>query len=167
MRRLLVLTGSLALAGCTAAPRDLALAGLDLSNPAVIARVSKDLPQKQRAALATFALLHWPESRAYCGRPMFKGADQPDTVGEAIDKTIEFETSLARKRVEEKRPPSIFEQQAQYQRELVHEFEELTLEREMLNSTDLPAEDKRSRLQELDRRLANNRETRNRLTVAP
>lgn len=164
MRCLLVLAGSLALAGCAAAPRDIALAGLDLSSPAVIAQVSEGLPQKQRAALATFALLHWPESKAYCGRPVFKGAGQPNTVGEAIDKTIEFETALMRKRIEEKMPPSIFEQQTQYRRQLIDEFDQLTLERDMLTSRAMPAAEKESRIQEINRKLAENRETRDRLT---
>ena len=167
MRRILVLAVSLALAGCASAPRDIALAGLDLSNPAVIAQVSEGLPQKQRAALATFALLHWPESKAYCGRPVFKGAGQPNTVGEAIDKTIEFENALVRKRIEEKLPPSPFEQQLQYKRQLIDEFDLLTLERDMVASTDMPAAEKERRVQELNRKLAENRETRDRLSESP
>ncbi len=167
MRRLVVLAGSLALAGCAAVPRDIALAGLDLNDPAVIARVSDGLPQAQRAAFATFALLHWPESKAYCGRPVFKGASQPKTVGEAVDKTMEFDTALARKRVEEQQPASIFEQQALHQEQLVEEFEQLTLERDMLVSEEMPKAEKEQRVRDLNRMLAKNREARDRIAAGP
>lgn len=167
MHRSLTLAGSFILAGCAAAPRDIAIAGLDLNSPAVIAQVGKGLPQEQRAALATFALLHWPESKAYCGRPVFKGDAQPRTVGEAIDKTLEFETALARKRIEEKQAGSVFEQRAQRERRLVDEYEQMLIEREMLASEALSPVDKRRRSQELDRRLADNREARNALARLP
>lgn len=167
MRHILTLTSCTLLAACAAAPRDIALAGLDLNNPSVIAQVSEGLPRKQRAALATYALLHWPQSKAYCGRPVFKGAAEPRTVGEAIDKTIEFDTALARKRIEEQRPPSIFERRARDHQRLVDEFEELTLEREMLATEELPPVEKQKRLEELDRKLADNRAVRNRSAAEP
>lgn len=167
MHRLLALTGSLVLAGCAAAPRDLTLDGLDLNSPAVIAQVSAGLPQNQRAAFATFALFHWPESKAYCGRSMFKGALQPDTVGEAIDKTMEFETALARKRTEEKRAGSGFEQLVARKQRLVNEFEQMMIEREMLASAGLSPEVRDRRAGELERRLADNREARDKLAAVP
>lgn len=168
MRRSLLLAATVFLASCSAAPRDIALAGLDLGEPAVIAQISKDLPQRERAAFATYALLHWPESKAYCGRPMFKGADQPLTVGEAVDKTMHFETALARKRIEEKKQaPSIFERQAQEKKRLVDEFDQLTLERDMLASAAIPASEKDRRTRELDRKLAENRKARESLAAVP
>lgn len=167
MRRSLALAGSIALAGCAAAPRDIVLAGLDLNSPAVIAQASEGLPQQQRAALATFALLHWPESKAYCGRPVFKGAQQPRTIGEAIDKTLEFETALANKRIEETRPASGFERQAQHKQRLVDEFDLLTIERDMLVSAELPAAERERRARELDRKLADNRKARDKLAAVP
>lgn len=167
MRRSLALAGSIMLAGCAAAPRDVALAGLDLNDPAVIARVGQGLPQNQRAALATFALLHWPESKAYCGRPVFKGAAQPSTIGEAIDKTLEFETALARKRSEEKQAASAFEQRAHRKQGLVNEFEQMMIEREMLASAALSPAERSHRIRELDRQLADNRKARDRLAAVP
>lgn len=167
MHRFLILTSSFMLTGCATAPRDVVLAGLDLNNPAVIARVSEGLTQQQRAALATFALLHWPESKAYCGRPVFKGASQPSTVGEAIDKTIEFETALARKRLEETQVGSVFERQAQLKRELVDQFDLLTIEREMLASAALSSVERDRRERELARQLADNRQARDRLSAVP
>lgn len=163
MRRWLALAGSALLAGCWNTPRDLALAGLDLGSPAVIAQLSKDLPQKERAAFATYALLHWPESKAYCGRPMFSGGGRPATVGEAVDRTLEFESSLARKRAAEKEAPSVFEQRARHKQNLVDEFDRLTIERDKLTSEPRISAESKQRIEALDKEMEANRAARNRL----
>lgn len=166
MHRLLLLAATLGLAGCAEAPRDMLLAGLDLNDPAVVARLGQELPQRERAALATFALLHWPGSKAYCGQQMFKGAAPPSTIGEAIDRTIEFDDALARKRIEEKQTTT-FEQQARRKQQLVNEFDRLTLERDMLLSAGASSADDDGRLRELERQLAANRAARNEMTAVP
>lgn len=98
---------------------------------------------------------------------MFKGALQPDTVGEAIDKTMEFETALARKRTEEKRAGSGFEQLVARKQRLVNEFEQMMIEHEMLASAGLSPEVRDRRAGELERRLADNREARDKLAAVP
>lgn len=167
MHRWLVLAGTMVLAGCAGAPRDLALAGLDLNDPTVVALASEGLPQKERAAFAVYALLHWPKSKAYCGRPMFSGSAQPATVGEAIASTMAFDAALARKRAAEGAAPSLFEQRSAQKKRLVDAFEDLTLQREMLASAPMSQAAREARMREIERELAENRVAREQLGDVP
>lgn len=166
-RPLLAFLGLMTLAACASSPRDLELAGLDLSSPAVIARLTQGLDQKDRAAFATYALLHWPESKAYCGRPMFADGARPATVGEAIERTRAFESALASKRAAERAPLPAFEQQAAYKKELVDEFDRLTLERDMLETSAIGAAERERQMKAIDRELAANRAARDKLLGVP
>lgn len=94
MRTILLGLGAAALAGCSPAARDVALAGLDLADPATLARLQADLPLDDRGVLATYALLHWPRSRFYCGEPIGGTRALPETIGEAIAQTRAYETAL-------------------------------------------------------------------------
>lgn len=128
-----------ALAGCATPARDVALAGANLADPAVLARLGEGLSEKERGALATYALLHWPGSKSYCGRPVFRDGRQPATVGEAVAKTLEFEQALADKRATEDSPTSQFEARAERDKQLADEMDWLTQERDMLATAQMPA----------------------------
>jgi len=156
---MLVLYAALALSGCASPPRERSLVGLDLADPAVIGELQDDLPTRERAALATYALLHWEGSKAYCGQPMFRGP-QPATIGEAIDKTITFEDDLAAKRAAEREPKSALELRVEKQRQLVDRFEELSLEITQLEDSPTTQRQKSVRLTELRKELTKNRRER-------
>lgn len=155
-----------ALAACATPARERPLGELDLGDPAVLRQLGGELTQRERGALATYALLHWPKSTAYCGQPVFQGP-QPRTIGEAVAKTIAFEDALAAKRAAEKAPPSALEQRLEEERRLVDSFDRLTLERDMLETSPLPTNERDRRLAALDRELDANRQARRRLGAMP
>lgn len=154
------------LSACAVAPRDERVASLDLSDTKVLARLGKSLSVRERGALATYALLHWPGSKAFCGQPVFSGA-QPQTIGEAIDKTLQFEGDLAAKRAAERAPLSPVEQRAAEERALIDEFDQLTLDHDMLITSDLPPKELASKLREIDRKMEANRIARRDLAARP
>lgn len=165
MRWMLVLAGVAVLVGCAAPPRDTLLLGHNLNDPRTIAALSEGLPQKERAAFATYALVHWPGSNAYCGRPDFGKDRLPATVGQAIDKTIGFERALEQKRLAERTPGNLFEQKAIEEKRLVDIFDQLTLDRDMLMSTPMPAAQKARKLEAINRQLDENRRARHELAA--
>lgn len=165
MLRIMCLVATGLLGACASPePRDALLAGKDLTNARVISALSNGLNPEDRAAFATYALIHWPGARAFCGRPMFSKA-VPATVGDAIAETTAFEDALNRKREEEKRPRSFFEQKAIDEKRLVDVFDQLTLDRDKLAGSDLPADEMAKRLKELDRKLDENRAARRALAA--
>lgn len=97
IRMMLSLASAAAVAGCAPAPRDIAIAGLDLGNPAVLTRLQQQLPLDDRGTLGTYALLHWPQSKFFCGEPIGGQQPQARTVGEAIDQTRAYDLALANK----------------------------------------------------------------------
>ena len=155
----LVLLISLALAGCAKNQLDTPLAELDLADPSVIRELQSGLGERERAALATYALLHWPGSKAYCGQPLFRGP-QPRTVSEAIEKTIGFQLALERKRAEETRPASSIEQRARRLRGLVVQFDEMEHQIAKTESSTLPKDEKRSQIATLRAAMDDNRRER-------
>ena len=82
------------LAGCSTPPRDISIEGLNLADGATLAALQDALPQDDRAALGTYALLHWPKSQFYCGQPIGGRPSLAATVGEAIEQTRAYETKL-------------------------------------------------------------------------
>lgn len=169
MRRcsaLLALFAALATAGCATPPRDRALAGLDLADPKIISELQDGLVARERAALATYALLHWEGSKAYCGQPMFRGP-QPTTIGQAIDKTIKFENDLAAKRAAENRPGSALEQRVEEHRRLIDRFEEMSLELTQLQDSSVPPKRKAAEIAKLREAMAENRRERATLENSP
>lgn len=162
----LVIGIGFALTACTTAPRDERIADLDLADSQVISRLGEHLSVRERGALATYALLHWPGSKAFCGQPVFRGP-QPQTVGEAIEKTLEFEDDLASKRAAERAPRSPIEQREWEERTLIDEFDQLTLDRDMLTTSELPKAELTKRLKEIDRKMEENRRARRELAAKP
>lgn len=148
------------LASCSPPPREASLAGLDLNDPGTLRTLSRDLSGPDRAALATYALLHWPGSKSFCGRPAFARVRPPATVGEAIGMTLAFDGELAAKRRAERRPGDRFAERADRERRLVDEFDQLTLERDMVEAGAMNEPTRSRRLRELDARLAANSEMR-------
>lgn len=119
-----------ALAGCAPSVSDTALAGLNLADGATLAALQAALPQDDRAALGTYALLHWPKSRFYCGKPVGGRSPEAATVGEAIalTRTYERELELARRAVVV--TPGMARQTKE--RALITRIDHLVLERDML-----------------------------------
>ena len=87
-----------AIASCDAPISDTHLAGLDLNDARVVSEIARQLPDRERIAFTTYALLHWPGSKNYCGRPIGQSDRAAKTVREAIAQTLNFEADLARTR---------------------------------------------------------------------
>lgn len=165
MRWIVGLAGAVALGGCAVSPREVALSGQNLNDPRTLASLTNDLPQDQRAAFATYALLHWPGSKSYCGQPVFGKDRLPATVGEAIDQTIGFERALEQKRLAEKTPGSFFEQKAIEEKHLIDAFDQLTLDRDMLASKAMPGAEKARKMEAINEQMEANRVARRELAA--
>lgn len=161
--RHLALIVPIALAACTAQPHTVALKGKNLNDTRVVAELTRALPQRERAAFSTFVLLHWSGSKAYCGRPMFRGNAEPTTVGEAIAATLEFDRDLAAKRARDSAPPSAGERLRREAQLLTDQHDQLTLERLKVMSADLPEADKQAKLADIAAQIASVRRDRERL----
>lgn len=151
------------LAACSASPRDVKLAGLDLGQPALLAELKEDLAPEEGAALTLYATFHWPGSKSYCGRPAFAQAVEPETIGDAIDRTIAFEAGLTRKRLAESQPASPESLHAQRDQQLIDRFEELALRRSVLLSRVHSQAARTGELSSIDRELESLRHERARL----
>ena len=166
-RACLVLAGICLLAACGTPPREVRLAGLDLGQPAVLANLKQGLAPDERAALISYAIFHWPGSKNYCGRPVFAQAVEPTTIGEAIDRTIAFETALTRKQMAEAQPASLVASRAQRNQQLVDRFEELTLSRSMLLARPGARAERARELRAIQRQLESVRRERTKLGNLP
>lgn len=162
-RAYLALAGMCLLAACGTPPREVKLAGLDLGESAVLEKLRVGLAPGEGAALITYAAFHWPGSKNYCGRPIFAQVVEPKTVGEAIDRTIAFETALARKRMAETEPASLADRRAQRDQQLIDRFEELTLSRSMVLTRVERQAERASDLEAIERELETVRRERARL----
>ena len=128
---------TLALSGCAPSVRDVDLSGLDLADGKTLASLQDALPQDDRAALGTYALLHWPKSRFYCGEPIEGRSSIAATVGEAIAQTRAYERRLALARARTDAP--VAQTSRNEEIDLVNRMERLVLERDMLRSRMGPA----------------------------
>ncbi|WP_176266225.1 hypothetical protein [Qipengyuania atrilutea] len=76
-----------------------ALDAYDLSDMAVVNRLAIDLTAEEAGALKTYAIHHLATSAAFCGDVLVdKSGRTPETIGEAIDFTLEREARLAAER---------------------------------------------------------------------
>lgn len=118
---------------CAQPVRDRSLADLDLADRATLESLQAALPLDDRGALGTYALLHWPKSRFYCGRPADPSSRPAQTVGEAIEQTrlyeAQYRLAVAKTPVSAKR-----DDRASRDRDLVFQIEQLVTERDMLRS---------------------------------
>ena len=138
MRALFIGVFSAAVAGCAPSARDLSLAGLDLANGATLALLQKQLPQNDRAALGTYALLHWPKSKFYCGEAIGGSRALAAAVGQAIDQTRAYEANL--QLAQAKVQSGAVELGGQTaDKQLVTRIEQLVYERDMLYAQMGPA----------------------------
>lgn len=153
MRAMIVGLLAMALAACAPAPRDVRLAGLDLGNPRTLAALQQNVPVDERAALATYALLHWPQSKFYCGEPIGGSQPLPQTVGEAIDQTRAYEAALETGKAREGTPVRSAAQARD--KTLVDRIDYLVLKRDMLRmSPGTPPDPAAPSLPAIERELA-------------
>lgn len=164
--RILIL-GALAatLAGCAPSVRETSLTGLDLADGEILSALQDSLPQDDRAALGTYALLHWPKSKFYCGKPIGGRGALAATIGEAIDQTRAYEIALATARAEARTGAAFSARQQET--ELVTRMEQLVFERDLLYGRMGPAADGTPRGAEIKKRLGEMRTELNALRARP
>lgn len=118
------------LAGCSTPPRDIAIAQLDLADGKTLASLQAALSPDDRAAIGTYALLHWPKSKFYCGEPIGGDRTVAATVGEAIEQTRAYEAKLALAQATANQTAAASAQDQQ--KLLIDQMERLVLQRDML-----------------------------------
>ncbi|WP_133365832.1 hypothetical protein [Qipengyuania sediminis] len=153
MRAIIAASLAALLWSCAGAPRDTALAGLDLADGRTLARLQAALPPDDRGALGTYALLHWPRSQFYCGDPIGGVTREAKTVGEAIDQTRAYEARLA-KASAPKAAPTRAEQLEKQEQVLTTRIDRLVLERDMLYARLGPAAASSSRKREIEQAIS-------------
>lgn len=130
MRAIVAVVLAAALVNCSAAVHDRPLATLDLGDAAVVASLQNRLPPDDRAAFATYALLHWPKSKFYCGKPIGGQTGQARTVGDAIAVTRAYESALAS--AQKVSPPTPAMSRQRRERALVTQIDDLVRQRDDL-----------------------------------
>lgn len=141
-----------ALNGCAPAVTDTPLADLDLADGKTLVALQNALPADDRAALGTYALLHWPRSRFYCGEPIGGSARVAKTVGEAIAVTRAYEKRLADLQTRESATAGVQRQTAE--RTLINRMDQLALDRDALYSMKGPAAASSARAAQIERDLS-------------
>ena len=119
-------------AGCSPDVRERPLVEVDLANSRAVAAIGRHLGVRERTAFTTYALVHWPGSKFYCGSPLRLSASPPRTVGEAIESTLRFEERLAARRSEERDEKTRSVRLEKQDRKLIDRYEALLLKRQML-----------------------------------
>jgi hypothetical protein len=80
---------TLLLATCGGDVRDRRLAEVDLSNMEFVHQLARELGPTEGAALITYAAIHDPASRHFCGRRLLDSRGQePKTIGGAVSLTL-------------------------------------------------------------------------------
>lgn len=142
------------LASCGQDVRDTPLAGLDLNDRTLVASLRERLAPDDRAPFATYALLHWPGSKLFCGSPPNDSTGrEPETIGEAIEVTLAREEKLEKARTAAAEPQSALDHQQALETRAIDRVEELTLERDMLATSLGPNTSKSPEWQRLKRKL--------------
>lgn len=152
MRAIAVCVVAASLAACAPSVRERTLAGLDLADGNTLATLQAALTPDDRAALGTYALLHWPKSKFYCGRPIGDRGVAAKTIGEAIDQTRAYEVAL--QRVQAAAQIADAAEPGAAQRALVTRMEALVLERDRLRSRIGPVADESPRGVAISQQLA-------------
>jgi hypothetical protein len=134
IRAIMAASTMAAIASCNASVGDMPLAGLDLNDAGVVGKIARQLPDRERTAFKTYALLHWPGSKTYCGRPIAASAHVASTVGEAVTQTLEFEADLAKTRqASQAEPASDADRLRERRMRLTDRIESLVLKRDALH----------------------------------
>ena len=133
VRAIMAAAAMAAIASCNAPIGDMPLAGLDLNDARVVGKIARQLPGREQVAFKTYALLHWPDSKNYCGRPIGQSGRKAATVGEAVMQTLKFEADLARTR-EASRAGAVSQMDRLRERRthLTDQIEQLVLKRDVL-----------------------------------
>jgi hypothetical protein len=122
-----------AIASCSAPIGDMPLTGLDLNDSRVVRKIARQLPDRERTAFTTYALLHWPDSKNYCGRPIGQSGRVASTVGEAVAQTLRFEADLeATRQASRAGPASRMDSLRERRTLLTDQIEQLVLKRDVL-----------------------------------
>lgn len=150
---------ALLLVSCRGEVREQSLAGLDLNDPQIIDTLKGKLAPEQQTALATYALLHWPESKFYCGKAIDPSLKSPETVGEAIDQTLAYEARRTAQVAASRRETSPLDEALEEQAQLIARIDSLALRRDILNSRLGPASPTSEEYKTIERDMAATRQT--------
>ncbi|MBN9507136.1 MAG: hypothetical protein J0I69_14060 [Altererythrobacter sp.] len=133
IRAIVAASAMIWVAACSAPAADMPLAGLDLNDARVVGKIARQLPDGQRRAFTTYALVHWPGSKNYCGNPIGLSRQTARTVGEAVAQTLRFEAELAKTRLAAQAgPTSQVDRLRERQMLLTDQIEELVRKRDAL-----------------------------------
>lgn len=133
IRAIVAVSAVIWVASCSVPVADLPLAGLDLNDARTVGKIARQLPDGQRRAFTTYALLHWPGSKNYCGNPIGPSRQAASTVGEAVAQTQRFEAELAKTRLAAQAGPASQVARLRERRTLLtDQIEELVLKRDAL-----------------------------------
>lgn len=133
IRAIISLLAIAALASCEAPVGDMPLTDLDLNDSRVVSQIARRLPERERVAFTTYALLHWPGSKNYCGRPIGHLGRAATTVGQAVTQTLKAEADLDKVLKElHAGPSSEIETMRERQALLTDQIEELVQKRDIL-----------------------------------
>lgn len=133
IRAIVAASAMITAASCNAPVSDTPLAGLDLNDARVVGRIARQLPDRESLAFTTYALVHWPGSKTYCGRPIAQSERVAGTVGEAVSQTLEFEAALEKTRQASRAEPTSRLERAREQRTLLTDkIEQLVRKRDVL-----------------------------------
>lgn len=152
MRAVMIVILASSLGACAPGVRDIAIAELDLADGKTLAELQQALPPDDRAALGTYALLHWPRSKFYCGQPIGGQGGVAATVGEAIDQTRAYEASLALAEAATRTNAALADRAEETG--LITRIEQLVLERDMLFGQLGPAARSNPRMLQIENDLA-------------
>jgi hypothetical protein len=109
--------------------------GLALNDMNVLGELGASLTAKERAALATYSIAHWPDAPAFCGEVLLGPAGEaPMTIGEAIAFTLEREKVRARRLAEASAPQTRVEELLSEKRFIEGQQEQLFAQIELLES---------------------------------
>lgn len=153
------------LAGCSTPPRDISIKGLNLADGTTLAALQNAVSQDDRAALGTYALLHWPKSKFYCGKPIGGSNAEVNTVGEAIALTRAYETALLLAKHEQAQTPAVARQVEE--RAVITQIDELVLKRDLLRTRVGPKANETAGAAEINRQLARLRLRLDQMRSAP
>lgn len=128
-----MVAASVSCATCSPDVRDRDLSTIDLADAVAVATIGRQLDSRDRTAFITYALVHWPGSKSYCGRAVAHKSRPAQTVGDAVATTLAFESQLAITPQAAARRLKIPDQ-IEENRLLIDRYEALLLQKQMLGN---------------------------------
>lgn len=93
------------LAGCSSDARDMALAEVDLRDMVIVTEIRSRLSPQDGIAFANYIARHHSQAANFCGQPLIGiGGNEPATVGEAVDLSIERDKAERLALIEAQKP---------------------------------------------------------------